>query len=149
MSGGTPSSTSRSQSSNGRTPGNDTNSTRVIGDQSPADTPRQQPWKVKKRKNRSWKDFIIPGVVSVMVVGLVVVVYVMVHRLLTENRPASFEPNPPHPVDDLAQMRTIGPGLRWPVVLLLTTVLVLSVGVAGLVWALSRQPALPSSACPV
>lgn len=84
-------------------------------------------------------------VVTVMVAGLMVVVWVMVERLLKEKHGTSFEPTPPHPVDDLAQMRTIGPGLRWPVVLLLTTVVVLSLGVAGLVWVMSRPPSVPST----
>lgn len=78
-----------------------------------------------------------------MVAGLMVVVWVMVERLLTENHSTNFDPIPPHPVDDLTKMTTIGPGLRWPVILLLATVLVLSVGVAALVWMLSRKPAEP------
>ncbi|XP_050715015.1 uncharacterized protein LOC126997838 isoform X3 [Eriocheir sinensis] len=103
----------------------------------------------KKIRKLPCRVVILPVVVTGMVAALCVVVWVMVERLLLENRAANFEPTPTHPVDDLAKMSTIGPGLRWPVVLLLTTVLVLSVGVAGLVWVLSRRPSAPSSSGPV
>lgn len=92
------------------------------------------------------RTVVLPMTVTAMVAALMLAVCVMVERLLTEEHNTGFTVTPPHPVDSLGKMRTVGPRLRWPVLLLLTTVLTLSVCVAVLVWSLSRQPSPPSTA---
>lgn len=97
--------------------------------------PRRPHWKTLCRTT------VLPVLVTVMVAGLMLEVCIMVERLLTEEHESAFTVTPLETVDSLGQMRTVGPGIRWPVLLLLTTVLTLSVCVALLVWSLSRQQA--------
>ncbi|KAK8380136.1 hypothetical protein O3P69_016645 [Scylla paramamosain] len=97
--------------------------------------PERPPWKTQCRTT------VLPVIVTVMVAGLMLEVCIMVERLLTEEHESTFNMTPPETVDSLGEMRTVGPGIRWPLLLLLTTVLTLSVCVALLVWSLSRQRA--------
>ncbi|MPC09371.1 hypothetical protein E2C01_001982 [Portunus trituberculatus] len=95
----------------------------------------RRPWRTVCRTT------VLPVLVTVMVAGLGLEVCIVVEHLLTEEHESIFTVTSPEAVDSLGQMRTVGPGIRWPLLLMLTSVLTLSVCVAILVWSLTRQRA--------
>ncbi|XP_045116916.1 uncharacterized protein LOC123507782 isoform X2 [Portunus trituberculatus] len=81
----------------------------------------RRPWRTVCRTT------VLPVLVTVMVAGLGLEVCIVVEHLLTEEHESIFTVTSPEAVDSLGQMRTVGPGIRWPLLLLLTSVLTLSV----------------------